>query len=111
MTSGSERETILEAAVAGISRVAQAIAETPPDLRAKALEAVERSYRQTVQELGYDEGPGQSWVFAVMLRLQREVKVQDLAKQKMLEALQEELEQSATEVDDTVIPIERSEDQ
>jgi len=39
------------------------------------------------------------------------VKVQDLAKQKMLEALQEELEQSATEVDDTVIPIERSEDQ
>ena len=64
-----------------------------------------------MQELGYDEGPVQSWVSAVMLRLQREVKVQDSAKQKMLEALQEELEQTATEVDDTVIPIERSEEQ
>jgi hypothetical protein len=41
MTSGSERETILEAAVAGIPRVAQAIAETPAEHRAKALEVAE----------------------------------------------------------------------
>ena len=76
MTSGSERETILEAAVAGIARVAQVIAENPAEHWAKALEAAERSYRETLQDLGYEEGLVQSWVSAVMLRLQREVKEQ-----------------------------------
>jgi len=111
MTSGSERETILEAAVAGIPRVAQAIAETPAEHRAKALDAAERSYRETLQDLGYEEGPVQGWVSAVMLRLQRELEVQDSAKQKMLAALQKELLQAATEVDSNVVPIERSEEQ
>jgi hypothetical protein len=69
MASNSEAEEILEAAVAGIPRVAQAIAETPAEHRSKALEAAERSYRQTLQELGYEEGPAQSWFSAVMLRL------------------------------------------
>ena len=64
----------------------------------RALDAAERSYRQTVRDLGYEEGPVQSWVSAVMLRLQTEVKAQELTKQKMLEALQEELLQAATEV-------------
>jgi len=81
MTSSSEAEQILEAAVAGITRVAQAIAETPAEQRAKALEAAERSYRQTVQDLGYDEGPVQSWVSAVMFRLQTEVRNQESTKQ------------------------------
>ena len=108
---GFGKEKLLKAAVAGIPRVAQAIAETPPEQRPKALEAAERSYRQTVQELGYEEGPVQSWVSAVMLRLQTEVKAQESTKQKMLEALQEELLQAATEVDSNVIPIERSEEQ
>ena len=111
MTSGSEREKLLEAAVAGIPRVAQAIAETPPEQRPKALEAAERSYRQTVQELGYEEGPIQSWVSAVMLRLQTEVRNQESTKQNMFEALQEELLQAATEVDGNVVSIERSEEQ
>jgi hypothetical protein len=43
MTSGSEGERLLEAAIAGITRVAQAIAEIPTEQRAKALEAAERS--------------------------------------------------------------------
>ena len=111
MMSSSEEEEILEAAVAGIPRVAQAIAETPAEQRAKALEAAERSYRQTVQDLGYEEGPVESWVSSVMLRLQTEVRNQEATKQKMLEALQEELFQAATEVDKNVIPIERSEEQ
>ena len=46
-----------------------------------------------------------------MLRLQTELEVQDSAKQKMLAALQEELVQAATEVDNDVNPIERSEEQ
>jgi molybdopterin-biosynthesis enzyme MoeA-like protein len=111
MASSSEAEKILEAAVAGIPRVAQAIAETPAEHRAKALEAAERSYRQTVRDLGYDEGPIQGWVSAVMLRLQTEVRKQESTKQKMLEALQEELAQAAIEVDSNVVPIERSEEQ
>jgi len=109
MTSSSEE--VLEAAVAGISRVALAIAEISTEHRAKALEAAERSYRHTVQELGYEEGPVQGWVSAVMLRLQTEVRNQESTKQKMMEALQEEILQAATEVDNNVIPIERSEEQ
>jgi len=95
MTSSSEE--VLEAAVAGISRVALAIAEISTEHRAKALEAAERSYRHTVQELGYEEGPVQSWVSAVMLRMQREVRNQEATKQKMMEALQEEIVQAALE--------------
>ena len=64
-----------------------------------------------MQELGYEEGPVQSWVSAVMLRIQREVRNQEATKQKMMEALQEEILQAATEVDNNVIPIERSEEQ
>jgi hypothetical protein len=45
MASVLEEEDILGAVVAGIPRVAQAIAETPAEHRAKALEAAERSYR------------------------------------------------------------------
>ncbi len=111
MASSVEAEKVLEAAFAGIPRVAQAIAETPAEQRAKALEAAERSYRQTVQDLGYEEGPVRSWVSAVMLRLQTEVRNQESTKQKMLAALQEELLQAATEVDGNVIPTERSEEQ
>jgi hypothetical protein len=43
MTSNSESEQILEMAIAGISRVAQAIAAMPAEDRARALEAAERS--------------------------------------------------------------------
>jgi len=84
MASSSEEEEILEAAIAGIPRVAEVVASIPGEHRAKALHAVERSYRQTVRDLGYEEAPIQSWISAVMLRLQAEVKKQESAKQKML---------------------------
>lgn len=109
MASSSEAEEILGAAVAGIPRVAQAIAETRAEHRAKALEAAERSYRQTVQDLGYDEGPVQSWVSAVMLRLQREVKEQ--VKLKMLEALHEEVELTEPGPNHNVVEIRQGEEQ
>lgn len=109
MASSSEAEEILGAAVAGIPRVAQAIAETPAEHRAKALEAAERSYRQTVQDLGYDEGPVQSWVSAVMLRLQREVKEQ--VKLKMPEALHEEVELTEPGPNHNVVEIRQGEEQ
>jgi hypothetical protein len=84
MASSSEEEDILEAAVAGIPRVAEVVASIPGEDRARALDAVERSYRQTVRDLGYEEAPIQSWISAVMLRLQAEVRKQESAKQKIL---------------------------
>jgi hypothetical protein len=69
-----ESEGVLQAAVAGIPRVASTIAEIPSALRERALEAVARSYRQTVRELGHHtEADAQIWVSAVMLRLRSEV--------------------------------------
>jgi hypothetical protein len=69
-----ETEGILEAAVAGIPRVARTIAEIPIAFREQALEAVARSYQQTVRDLGHHaEADAQIWVSAVMLRLRSEV--------------------------------------
>jgi Mg/Co/Ni transporter MgtE len=102
MASNSEVEKILEAAVAGIPRVAEAVASIPEEDRPRALDAVEGSYRQTVRDLGYEEGPVQSWVSAVMLRLQKEVKAQASAKQKTLEVLHEEPVQAETGPDSNV---------
>ena len=108
MASISEAEEILAAAVAGIPRVAEAVASIPEEDRARALDAVEGSYRQTVRDLGYEEGPIQSWVAAVMLRLQREVKAQESAGQKMLKALHEKLEQAEAGASNSVLEIRRS---
>ena len=107
MASDSEAEKILEAAVAGIPRVAEAVASIPEEDRPKALEAVEGSYRQTVLDLGYEEGPVQSWVSAVMLRLQREVREQV----KMLEALRQEVEQAEPGPNNNVVEIRQGEEQ
>ena len=81
MASTSEEEEILEAAAAGIPRVAEVLAAIPEEDRARALDAAECSYRQTMLDLGYDEGPVQGWVSAMMLRLQAEVEEQESAKQ------------------------------
>ena len=72
MASVSEEEEILEAAVTGIPRVAEVVASIPEKARPKALAAVESTYRQTMLDLGYDEGPAEGWVSAMMLRLQAE---------------------------------------
>ena len=82
MASISEEEEILEAAVAGIPRVAEAVASIPEEARAKALTAVESTYWQTMLDLGYEEGPAKSWVSAMMLRLQAKVTEQEAAKQR-----------------------------
>ncbi len=53
--------------------MAEAIAEIPPDLQERALEAAERSYQQTAQELGYAEADAQGWVSVVMFRVRTQV--------------------------------------
>jgi len=102
MESNSHEVEILEAAVAGIPRVAEVVASVSLEHRARALEAAESSYRQTVRNLGYEEGPSQSWVSAVMLRLQTEVKDKVSAKQNMLKKLHEELVRADTGPDSNV---------
>ncbi len=102
MASISEEEKILEAAVAGIPRIAEAAASIPETARAKALAAVESTYRQMMRDLDYDEGPVASWVSAMMLRLQAKVAEQEAAKQEPTEA---RLVPAEFEPDDNVIGI------
>ena len=73
MASSSESERTLDAAVGGIPRVAKAIAEIPTALRQRALEAAERSYRQTVRDLGYPEPDAEVWTCAVIFRVRSQV--------------------------------------
>ena len=80
MASNSESEQILEMAIAGISRVALAIAAMPAEDRARALEAAERSYCQTALNLGYAEAQAESWVAALMFRLRAEMEKQKSEK-------------------------------
>lgn len=91
MVPSSEDEERLAAAVAGIPLVAEAVATTPDEVRTKILNAVEDSYRQTARDFGCDEDRIGSWVSTLMLRLQAELERRLLVKQKLLEALQEEL--------------------
>ena len=86
MASIYEDEEILEAAIAGLPRVAEVVASIPEEDRARALDAVESTYWQTVRGLGYEEGPAESWVSAMMLRLQAKVVEQETAKQGPIEA-------------------------
>ena len=73
MTSSSEAEEILQLAANGIPRVAQVIAEIPTEGRKLAFDAAEKSYRQTVDELGYEHDDAERCVAALMLRLHTEV--------------------------------------
>lgn len=91
MASSSEDEDILEVAVAGIPRIAEAVATTDEEAQAKALKAVENSYRQAARDFGYDENRIQSWVSTIMALLRAEIAMRALAKRKVFEALRDEL--------------------
>ena len=49
------RQQVLDAAITGVFRVAQAILATPTEKRTKALDAAANSYRQTARDLDYEE--------------------------------------------------------
>jgi hypothetical protein len=76
------REQVLEAAITGIFRVAEAILATPTEVRTKALNATANSYRQTAQDLGYDEAEIEEWLHEIMFRLRTEVAARELEQQK-----------------------------
>ena len=99
MASISEEEEILEAAVAGLPRVAEAVASIPEGDRAKALEAAESAYRQVVQDLGYEAGSVESWVSTIMLQLKTELNKQELARQTPTQTVQEEFVRAESELE------------
>jgi hypothetical protein len=76
------KEQVLEAAITGVFRVAEAIHATPTEKRTKALDAAANSYRQTAQDLAYDEAETREWLHGIMFRLRTEVAARDLARQK-----------------------------
>jgi hypothetical protein len=63
------RDEVFTSAVAGLPKVAELIATLSSDDRRKALEAVEKSYLETAQALGYEEADALVWAEAVMFRL------------------------------------------
>ncbi len=71
--SSEEEEETLEAALAGIPRVAEAISAMPVEDMAKALEAAEHSYYQTALDLGYGEAQAKGWAATIMVRLLEEL--------------------------------------
>ena len=73
MVSRSEAKSVLDAGIAGIPRVAESIAGISGELRERAFEAAERSYQQTVRDLGYSEEDAHGWISVVMFRLRRQV--------------------------------------
>ena len=73
MGSNRKAEEVLEAAVAGVSRVAEAIAAMPAESRVTALEAAERSYRNTAMELGYGLERAEQWAETMMVSLRAEL--------------------------------------
>lgn len=66
------REEALQAAIVGLSRVADALVAVPPEAQARAFKAVEESYRKSAHDLGYDDGEAKSWADALMFRLRNE---------------------------------------
>lgn len=108
MASISEAEEILEGAVAGIPRVAELVASIPEGDRGRALDAAAQSYRETVRNLGHDQGPIQSWVSAVTVRLQTEVKKQTSTKPSPLKILHDELVPVASGLSNNVRDIGKS---
>jgi hypothetical protein len=76
------KERVLEAAINGVSRVADVILATPGERRPKALEAAANSYRQTAQDLGYDEAEIHEWLHGLMSRLRTEIAARELGQRR-----------------------------
>ena len=73
MTSVSEQEAIVQAAIAGIPKVASAIAALPKEHQEQAFKAVAQSYHEIVRNLDYPEASAKAWVLAVMFSIRAEV--------------------------------------
>lgn len=82
IVSNPEREAVLASALAGIPKVAQAIAASPAKHWGRALDAARRSYQQSAKNVGFAEAAADRWVSAVMFQLRMELK-EALAKRRL----------------------------
>jgi hypothetical protein len=71
----SEEAKALHDAVAGMTRVADALAQLPPERRRRALAVVQQQYRKVMQEAGCDEPDARRWAATLAARLRRLVDV------------------------------------
>lgn len=75
MARRAEVESVLDAAFAGVSRVADLIVSLRDEDRSKAFAAAERSYFKTCRELGYSEGQALGWASSLLMKLRSEVHI------------------------------------
>jgi len=80
---------ILREVVGGITEVAQKVAATPTQQRARALQAAERHYQKMMLAAGSSASAARRWVEAVMDRIRRQVAEHD--QKRSLTALHQEL--------------------
>jgi len=74
-------DAVLSAAIDGIPKIAERIANLSPSVRSRALAAAEQSYLQTARSLGYDELDAQLWASTVMVELQIREEIGNLVGQ------------------------------
>ena len=91
MTLGREQRNIIEAIVAGLPHLAEAVSAIPAEYQAKALKAAESSYLKTFRRLGLSEPESQTWASSVMRRLRRHVAKEGLMEKDKLKKLYEQL--------------------
>ena len=83
MTSTAEEKAFLRVAVAAIPRVAEIVLGFPPDDRAGALEAAERSFLTAALDYGCTDITARSRVSAIMRRLRNRLERQQAGEKKL----------------------------
>jgi hypothetical protein len=91
MRSRAEEAKILEAIVAGIPHVAEAVEGVPVEQLWQALEAAESSYLCALRQSGFSEIACKKWTSAIMRRLKGHVAADGLTEDEMLRKLYEEV--------------------
>lgn len=81
MSQMEKDDAVLSAAIDGIPKIAERIANLSPSVRSRALAAAEQSYLQTARSLGYDELDAQLWASTVMVQLQIREEIGNLVGQ------------------------------
>ena len=75
MVDRAELELVLDAAFAGVSRVADFIVSLPDDDRPTAFAAAERSYFSTVRQFAGSDGEALGWAASLLMSLRSEVEL------------------------------------
>ena len=89
MALSLKQRQYVEAVIAALPHLAEAVAAIPRDCQVKAFEAAERSYLRTFRQLGLS-GP-ETWASSIMRRLRRRVGEACLTERASLKKLYEQL--------------------